>query len=103
MRCAYRDSRFPVVIYRDLSPSSENSGVHAAAVTTLIPASRRRVASLGGVGDGEDLFPQTDGEHLSASRIFFAALTSLSCLSPQALHTHALTTSMSRAVGPVRA
>jgi ABC-type multidrug transport system fused ATPase/permease subunit len=79
------------------------AGVHAAAVSTLIPALQRRVAWLGGVTDGEDSFPQTDGKHLPASRIFFAALTSRSCLSPQALHIHTLTTSLSRPVGPVRA
>jgi hypothetical protein len=47
------------------------SGVHVAAVSTRIPALHRRVAWLGGVTDGEDLFPRTDGEHLSANRVFF--------------------------------
>jgi hypothetical protein len=54
------------------------TGVHAAAFATLIRASRRRDAWLGGAAEGEDSFPQTDGEHLAADRIFFAALTSRS-------------------------
>jgi hypothetical protein len=68
----------------------ELAGVHVAALSTLIPALHRRGAWLGGVTEGDGSFPPTDGEHLAASKIFFAALTSLSCLSPQALHTHAL-------------
>jgi hypothetical protein len=54
------------------------TGVHAAAFTALIRASRRRGAWLGGAAEGENLFPLTDGEHLAANRIFIAALTSRS-------------------------
>jgi len=54
------------------------AGVHAAAFTALIPASRRQAAWLGGAAEGEDSFPLTDGEHLAANRIFLAALTSRS-------------------------
>jgi hypothetical protein len=54
------------------------TGVHVAAVSALIAASRRRDAWLGGAPDGEDSFPLTDGEHLAASTMFFAALTSRS-------------------------
>jgi hypothetical protein len=53
-------------------------GVHAAAFTALVSASRRRGAWFGGAAEGESSFPLTDGEHLAASRIFFAALTSRS-------------------------
>jgi hypothetical protein len=55
-----------------------HSGVHAAAFTALILASRRRGAWHGGAAEGEDSFPHTDGEHLAANRIFLAALTSRS-------------------------
>ena len=79
------------------------AGVHAAAVSALIPASRRRDAWLGGAPDGEDSFPLMDGEHLAANRMFRAALTSLSWVAPHPLHTQALTASMSKPVGPVRA
>ncbi len=54
------------------------AGVHAAAFTALIRASRRRDAWLGGAVEGEDSFPLMDGEHLAADRMFFAALTSRS-------------------------
>ena len=79
------------------------TGVHAAAVRALVLASRRRDAWLGGAPDGESSFPLTDVEHLHAHRMFFAALTFLSCMSPHALHIQLLTSSMSRPVGPVRA
>jgi hypothetical protein len=46
-------------------------------LSALIPASHRLNAWLGGAPDGEDSFPLTDGEHLPADRMFFAALTSL--------------------------
>jgi hypothetical protein len=45
----------------------------------------------------------TDGGDLPADRMFRAALTSRSCVSPHALHTQVLTTSMSRPAGPVKA
>jgi hypothetical protein len=54
------------------------SGVHAAAFTALIRASRRRGAWLGGAAEGDDSFPLTEGEHLAPDRMFFAALTSRS-------------------------
>jgi hypothetical protein len=54
------------------------TGVHAAAFTALIRASRRRNAWLGGAVAGEDLFPLMDGEHLAANRIFLAPLRSRS-------------------------
>ncbi len=57
---------------------SMTSGVHAAAFTALVRASRRRDAWLGGAVEGEDSFPLTDGDDLAANRIFFAALTSRS-------------------------
>jgi D-alanyl-D-alanine carboxypeptidase len=63
---------------RDAGMHSTFPGVHAAAFTALIRASRRRDAWLGGAAEGEDSFPQTDGEHLAADKMFFAALTSRS-------------------------
>jgi len=57
---------------------SSSSGVHAAAFAALILTSRRRDAWLGGAIEGDDSFPPMDGEHLAASLIFFAALTSRS-------------------------
>jgi hypothetical protein len=53
------------------------TGVHAAGVNALIPASHRPDAWLGGAPEGESLFPRTDGDDLPANRIFLAALTSL--------------------------
>jgi len=81
--------------------TSEPSGLHATAVRALILASRRRDAWLGGATDGDSSFPYTDVEHLHAHRVFLAALTFLSCVTPHALHTHVLTESMSKPVGPV--
>jgi hypothetical protein len=54
------------------------AGAHAAAVRDLIPALRGRGARRGALTDGNDSFPLTDGGHLPASRMFFAALTSRS-------------------------
>jgi hypothetical protein len=54
------------------------TGVHAAAFTALIRASRGRDAWLGGAVEGESSVPQMGGEHPPANRIFIAALTSLS-------------------------
>src|SRR5471032_1281457 len=56
-----------------------------------------------GAAESDGSFPLTDGGHLPADRMFRAAFTSRSCVSPHALHTQLLTTSMSRPVGPVRA
>ena len=70
------------VSYRtgDLSPQTAETipGVHAAAVSALVPDLRRRDVGLGGDADGEDSFPQTDGEHLPASLMLIADLTSRS-------------------------
>ena len=79
------------------------AGAHAAAFSALIRASHRLDVWLGGATESDDSFPLTDGGHLPADRMFRAALTSRSCVTPHALHTHVLTASMSRPVGPVRA
>ena len=61
-----------------LAARSARTGVHAAAVSALVFALRRRDVGLGGDADGEDSFPQTNGEHLPASLMFIAELTSRS-------------------------
>src|ERR1700722_14860259 len=79
------------------------SGAHAAAFNALFRASHRLDAWLGGASETDDSFPLTDGGNLPADRWFRAEFTSRSCVTPHALHTQVLTTSMSRPVGPVRA
>jgi len=44
----------------------------------------------GGAVEGESSFPQTDGDDLAADKMFFAALASLSRVSPQAAQDAAL-------------
>ena len=75
------------------------SRIGSLSVLTL----HRRDAWLGDATGGASSFPQADGERLPANRIFLAALTSLSCMPPHAPHTHVLTSSMSRPLGPVKA
>jgi len=77
-------------------------GAHAAAVRDLIGASRGRDARLGAITDGNGSFPPTDVGLLHADKMLRAAFTSRSCMSPHALQLHALTTSLSGPVGPVR-
>ena len=79
------------------------SGAHAAAFSALVLASHRLDVWLGGAAVSDDSFPLTDGGDLPADRMFRAALTSRSCVTPHALHTQVLTTSMSKPVGPERA
>ena len=78
-------------------------GAHAAAFSALVLASHRLDVWLGGAAVSDDSFPLTDGGDLPADRMFRAALTSRSCVTPHALHTQVLTTSMSKPVGPERA
>ncbi len=85
------------------STSERGSGAHAAAVRDLIPALRGRDARRGAITDDKGSFPQTDGGHLPAARMFFAALTSRSWVSPHPLHTHTLTARQPTPAGPVRA
>ena len=79
------------------------SGAHAAFFSAPFPDSHRRSAWLVGAAEEDCSFPHTDGGHLPADRMFLAALTSLSWVSPHPLHIHVLTASMSRPAGPVRA
>jgi hypothetical protein len=58
---------------------------------------------LGGRPAGEGSFPLTEVPHLNPdARIFRAALTSRSCDTPHRTHTHVLTASCLRPLGPVR-
>ena len=79
------------------------TGAHAAVFSALILASYRWDVWLGGVAENDDSFPRTDGGDLPADSMLRAALTSRSCVTPHALHTHVLTASMSIPAGPVRA
>src|SRR5882724_3743447 len=79
------------------------TGAHAAVFSALIFASHRRDVWLGGVAENDGSFPRTDGGNLPADSMLRAELTSRSCVTPHARHTHVLTTSMSIPAGPVRA
>ena len=79
------------------------AGAHAADFSTLILASHRRDVWLGGAAENDDSFPLTDGGDLPADSMLRAELTSRSCVTPHAPHTHVLTSSMSIPAGPVRA
>jgi hypothetical protein len=78
------------------------TGVHAAAFSALIPASRRRSVGLGGCAEIDGSFPLTDGEHLPTDWTLIAALTSRSWMLPHPLHVQLLTTRLSRPARPVR-
>jgi len=72
------------------------SGAHATTVSVLILSLGLTVVRLVGTAVGEDSFPFADGGHLPADRMFLAALTSRSWMSPHLLHTQILTASMRR-------
>jgi hypothetical protein len=80
-----------------------HTGAHAAVFNALFRASHRLDVWLGGASETDDSFPLTDGGDLPADSMFRAELTSRSCVTPHALHTHVLTTSMSIPEGPLRA
>jgi hypothetical protein len=67
------------------------TGAHAIALAVWIPALRERDARLGGTGKLDDSFPLTDAGNSARRRMFFAALTSRSCHSPQCSHIQRLT------------
>ena len=81
-----------------------NAGGHAAARRACNPALRRRDVWLGARSSGDGSFPLTGVPHLDPTmRMFRAELTSRSCDSPQFTHTHCLTASCLRPLGPERA
>src|SRR5229473_2669661 len=86
-----------------LAGTVNDPGAHATEFSALILASHRRDVWLGGAAENDDSFPRTDGGDLPADSMLRAALTSRSCVTPHALHTHVLTASMSIPAGPVRA
>jgi hypothetical protein len=53
-----------------------HQAAHAAAVSAPIRTAHPRDAGRGDAADGEDSFPQTDGDRLTAKRMFRAALMS---------------------------
>src|ERR1700722_20347199 len=78
-------------------------GAHAAAAPGALPALRGRDARLGGASCGEDSFPRTDGGNLPTARIFRAAFTSRSWVSPHPLQIQSLTRNPLTPCGPLKA